>query len=297
MIGLPAVGVDDAVALAADEAERYRVGAVGGLDHRGDQQRGLVAGDVQGELGRARRRHHALLAAVDERQPELVRLVEHRPELVGLAAGEVQVLLVAAVAAVGVTGVVALLGGARPVEREQLVQQADVGGRELVPQQHVVEPGPGQVARHPAADPARLHQPRLELELAGGVVGQLLLPDVRRVARVAAVVGRVLHQGELDRERRDRGSLVGRQGRSSPAGCRAANRATAPTAAWTGGRCRPPACSRAAGSRRWRRAPGRRRARSRCPRRSCSTLGGTGAGTRWRRGTRRIPSLSPRRHP
>ena len=210
--GLPAVGVDDAVALAADEAQRHRVGAVGGLDHRGDQQRGLVAGDVQGELGRARRRHRALLAAVDERQPELVRLVEHRPELVGLAAGEVQVLLVAAVAAVGVAGVVALLGGARPVEREQLVQQADVRGRELVPQQHVVEPGPGQVARHPAADPARLHQPRLELELAGGVVGQLLLPDVRRVARVAAVLGRVLDQRELDRERRDRGRLVGRPG-------------------------------------------------------------------------------------
>ena len=212
VVGLAAVGVDDAVALAADEAQRDRVGAVGGLDHRGDQQRGLVAGHVQGELGRARRRHGALLSLVDERQPDLVGLVEHRPELVGLAAGEVQVLLVAAVPAVGVARVVALLGGARPVKSEQLVQQADVRGRELVPEQHVVEPGPGQVARHPAADSSRLHQPGLELELAGGVIGQLLLPDVRRVARVAAVLGRVLDQGELDRERRDGGSLVGRRG-------------------------------------------------------------------------------------
>ena len=116
--GLRAVGVDDAVALAADEPQRYRVGAVGRLDHRGYQQRGLVAGHVEGELGRARRRDGALLAAVDERQPDRVRLVEHRPELAGLAGGQVQVLLVAAVPAVGVAGVVPLLAGARPVQRE-----------------------------------------------------------------------------------------------------------------------------------------------------------------------------------
>ena len=96
VVGLPAVGVDDAVALGADEPQRYGVRAVAGLDDRGDKQRGPVGRDVEAKLRRAGRRHGALLAPVDEGQPDLVRLLEDRPQLAGLAAGQVQVLLVAA---------------------------------------------------------------------------------------------------------------------------------------------------------------------------------------------------------
>ena len=209
------VGVDDAMALGPDEAQRDGVRAVAGLDHRGDEQCGALGRDVEAQLRRARRRHRALLAPVDEGQPDRVRLLEHGPQLAGLAGGQVQVLLIAVPGGgvrVVVTGVLRRAG---PVEGEQLVQQAHVRGGELVAQQQVVEPGPGQVARDPAAKAPGLHQSRLELELAGGVLGlRLVAPVVRGVAGVAEGLGRVLHQGQLDRERRVRGD-VGRRGRGA----------------------------------------------------------------------------------
>ena len=147
--------------------QRHRVIAVGGLDDRGDQQRGSlvrdVAGDVEAQLRGAWRRHQALPARVDERQAGGVRLLEDRPELAGLAAGQLEVPLVAAVrVAVSVVG--GSRGGARPVQGVQLVQQADVRGRVLVAQQQVVEPGPGQVPGHPGAAAAARHQPGLQPE-------------------------------------------------------------------------------------------------------------------------------------
>ncbi len=209
---LPAVGVDDAMALGADEPQRDGVRAVAGLDHRGDEQRGAVGRDVEAQFRRARRRHGALLAPVDEGEADRVRLLEDGPELAGLAGGQVQVLLVAVAGGgvrVVVTGVLGLRAG--PVEGVELVQQPDVRGGELVAQQQVVEPGPGQVAGDPAAKPPRLHQPGLELELAGGVLGgRLVAPVVRGVAGVAEGLRRVLHQGQLDRQRRVRGDVAGR---------------------------------------------------------------------------------------
>ena len=57
-------------------------------------------------------------------------------------------------------------GRAGPAEGEKLVQQPDVRLGELIAQQHEVKAGPGQAARDPAAKPARLHQPGLELQPA-----------------------------------------------------------------------------------------------------------------------------------
>src|SRR3984885_7681774 len=95
LLGLLPVGVDDAVALGADEPQRDGVHAVAGLDDRRDEQRGPLGRHVEAELDRARLRHAAQLAPVDEREPGHPRLVEDGPELAGLAGGQVQVLLVA----------------------------------------------------------------------------------------------------------------------------------------------------------------------------------------------------------
>jgi hypothetical protein len=206
-------GVDHAVALGADEPQRYRVRGVGRLDHRREQQRGPVAGHVDAELRRARRWQCALLAPVDQREPGRVGLLEDRPELARLAGRQVQVLLVTAVPAVGVAAAVVgrVLGGAGPVEGEELVQQPDVRGGELVAQQHVVKPGPGQVARHPAAEAPRLHEPGLELVLAGGILArQLVAAVVRAVDGGADGLMGVLDERQLDGERRDRDGFFGR---------------------------------------------------------------------------------------
>ena len=197
------------MALGADEAQRHRVIAAGGLDDRGDQQRGSlvrdVAGDVEAQLRGAWRRHQALPARVDERQGGGVRLLEDRPELAGLAAGQLEVPLVAAVrVAVSVVG--GPRGGARPAQGVQLVQQADVRGRVLVAQQQVVEPGPGQVPGHPGAAAAARHQPGLQPEPAGAVVG--FLPGVVGGVPGGRLRG-VRHQGQLDRQR---GARVGGTG-------------------------------------------------------------------------------------
>ena len=209
---LSAVGVDDAVALAADEPQRDGVRAVAGLDDRRDEQRGAVGRDVEAQFRRARRRHAALLPPVDEGKAGRVRLLEDGPELAGLAGGQVQVLLVAGAGGgvrVVVTGVLRLRAG--PVEGIELVQQADVRGGEVSTQQLVSEPGPGQVAGDPAAEAPRLHEPGLELELADGILGGRLVPPVvRGVAGVAEGLRRALHQGQLDRQRRVRRGVAGR---------------------------------------------------------------------------------------
>src|ERR1700739_4809570 len=117
------------MALGAYEPQRDGVVAVGGLDDRGDEQRGPVGGDVEAQFRRARRRPGARLALVNEGESDRVRMLEDGPELAGLAGRQVQLLLVA-VAGRGVAVIVrrrgVLSGGTRPVEGVELVQQADV---------------------------------------------------------------------------------------------------------------------------------------------------------------------------
>ena len=79
-----------------------------------------------------------------------------------------------------------MLAGARPVQSVKFLQQPDLRGGYLSAQQQVVKLRPGQGAGHPAAEPAGLHQPRLELEPAAGVLRRRLVAAVvRAVAGVA----------------------------------------------------------------------------------------------------------------
>ncbi len=215
-LGLRAVGVNQAVTLAADEPDRRDVGvrpvdpdqrrdhqggAQAGCPERAVFRGGLAAGDVQAQFRAAMPRYRAALAFVHQSQADRLGLVQQRPELAGLERREVERLPVA----VRVVCVIARLPGRRPVRGVHLLEQPHMGGRVVTVILQGIQPGPAQRAADPAAVLARLHQPGHNLDRrpasrpAAHVHGQGQLDGQRRPARPARPGGRTGSQQRLQR--------------------------------------------------------------------------------------------------